>query len=240
MAARGPGLARLTAAGFPVPAWFIIATDRYRDYVARQRAGPDDHRGPGGAGRRRPRRPGIRLGDDPGRLHRRQLARTGLGAGARPGRGVDGHPAGGPVVGDRGGPAGGFVRRAAGHVSERDRGGCAARGRGCLLRQSLDGPRDRLPAAQRCRPDPGGAGCGRPGDGPRRDQRGAVHREPADGSPCRERDRCHLRVGRGAGLRTGRAGSLGGRDRRWPDPGTSAGRQAGGHRRDAWRRRAAG
>ena len=30
---KGAGLARLTAAGFPVPDWFIIATDRYRDYV---------------------------------------------------------------------------------------------------------------------------------------------------------------------------------------------------------------
>jgi rifampicin phosphotransferase len=31
---KGAGLARLTAAGFPVPAWFIIGTDRYREYVA--------------------------------------------------------------------------------------------------------------------------------------------------------------------------------------------------------------
>lgn len=31
---KGAGLARLTAAGFSVPAWFIIATDRYREYVA--------------------------------------------------------------------------------------------------------------------------------------------------------------------------------------------------------------
>lgn len=31
---KGASLARLTAAGLPVPAWFIIATDRYRDYVA--------------------------------------------------------------------------------------------------------------------------------------------------------------------------------------------------------------
>ncbi|MGI8459991.1 MAG: PEP/pyruvate-binding domain-containing protein [Propionibacteriaceae bacterium] len=32
---KGAGLARLTAAGFPVPAWYIIATHRYRDYVSR-------------------------------------------------------------------------------------------------------------------------------------------------------------------------------------------------------------
>jgi pyruvate,water dikinase len=31
---KGIGLARLTGAGFPVPDWFIIPTDRYRDYVA--------------------------------------------------------------------------------------------------------------------------------------------------------------------------------------------------------------
>ena len=31
---KGIGLARLTAAGFRVPTWFIIGTDRYREYVA--------------------------------------------------------------------------------------------------------------------------------------------------------------------------------------------------------------
>ncbi|MGB7963377.1 MAG: PEP/pyruvate-binding domain-containing protein [Propionicimonas sp.] len=31
---KGAGLARLTAAGYGVPAWFIIATDRYHEYVA--------------------------------------------------------------------------------------------------------------------------------------------------------------------------------------------------------------
>jgi len=31
---KGVGLARLTAAGFPVPEWFIIGTDRYREYVS--------------------------------------------------------------------------------------------------------------------------------------------------------------------------------------------------------------
>ncbi|MGB4629289.1 MAG: PEP/pyruvate-binding domain-containing protein, partial [Propionicimonas sp.] len=30
---KGANLARLTLAGFDVPAWFIISTDHYRDYV---------------------------------------------------------------------------------------------------------------------------------------------------------------------------------------------------------------
>lgn len=34
---KGAGLARLTAAGFPVPAWFVIDTDCYRAYVAANR-----------------------------------------------------------------------------------------------------------------------------------------------------------------------------------------------------------
>ena len=37
---KGAGLARLTAAGLPVPAWFIIGTDRYREFVGANGLGP--------------------------------------------------------------------------------------------------------------------------------------------------------------------------------------------------------